>query len=518
MKTTFWVPIPAKAVPVQIAYEANDSLDLLERSVVRLLRLNAASASEIATSLGFSDLGGSSSDNALARRAGEEMIDSAIRELTDKGVVAPTDEDPERFRALKSLEDRSSDLHEGWAVYVPHNDFLLPTIVEGRKLPNSLPVEDAIVRTGDQPRLTTPAIAELSHMLLLLSARSPECWVADSDRFEETAGSPVFELGPRVRSVFLDRMGRSPRSVSCWAKLELLPASSGAAEIVLFEPQIHPTIAPLDGVPFSPRLRRWLEAEDKPLWAQIGNLSRETAEYFSAVLRMLRVDAETIDREIAEHRASRAPTLPIPSPLVIAGDSSLEAELAMAHKWLILSRRDQTLTTQVRDSYSRLVERLCGILGNIAEQDIHKWESKHNVSMLHPANARKLQRKFEREWERRLSQMGCDALPRSFKSRIRGAFKNVLNQSALPGAGQNLGRWLLPVVLLDGDAANAYGMPIAKMLRSEPAVFGLLDDLVKFRNAIAHNNPHNIPVTATKPTQLDFAFLKVVGVLAPNYP
>jgi hypothetical protein len=341
---------------------------------------------------------------------------------------------------------------------------------------------------------------------------------ADGDQFKDMSEAPVFELGPRVRSVFLDRMGRTSRSISCWAKLELLPSPSGAAEIVLFEPQIHPAISPLDGVPFSPRLRRWLEVEDKLLWDQIDDLSRQTAERFSAVLRMLRIDTETIDREVAEHRTSQAATLSFPAPLVIAGDSSLEAELAMGHRWLILSRRDPTLITQVRDSYSRLVEGLCRILGNIAEQDIHNWESNHNVSMLNRMNTKKLQSQFDREWERRLSQTVCDKLPKGFKSRIRDSFTKVLGQSTLRGSGQNLGRWLLPTVLLDGDAAKAYGTPIAKMLRSKPFVFGLLDDLVKFRNAIAHNNLRDIPVTVADPSQLDLVFLTVAGVLAPNYP
>jgi hypothetical protein len=48
--------------------------------------------------------------------------------------------------------------------------------------------------------------------------------------------------------------------------------------------------------------------------------------------------------------------------------------------------------------------------------------------------------------------------------------KGLFSQSDLPGAGKNIGRWLLPLALLENEDAKAYAAPIASILRAEPLV------------------------------------------------
>jgi hypothetical protein len=72
----------------------------------------------------------------------------------------------------------------------------------------------------------------------------------------------------------------------------------------------------------------------------------------------------------------------------------------------------------------------------------------------------------------------------------------------------------LPLALLENEDAKAYAAPIASILRAEPLVFGILDDLVRFRNAIAHDHVAEIPSALTDSARLDGALLKVLGALA----
>jgi len=117
----------------------------------------------------------------------------------------------------------------------------------------------------------------------------------------------------------------------------------------------------------------------------------------------------------------------------------------------------------------------------------------------------------------RLIDVGLSEIPSGMRNRISSAISDLCSNSKLRGAGSNLGRWLIPVILLDTASARSYAEDIKSLAQSDPAVFELLSELVRFRNATFHVNDESIPSSMEDPSNLDLVFLRVIGALVRAY-
>ena len=136
MKDRLWIPVPAKAIPIRIAYEARDDLDILERSILRLLRVRLCTAADLAARLGFADLELSESVGPSATAAGgRRTMRAALRGLVDRALAVSPPHAPGYYGTSTDEGEIASSLVSGWAFYVPHTGDLLSTIVAAARLP-----------------------------------------------------------------------------------------------------------------------------------------------------------------------------------------------------------------------------------------------------------------------------------------------------------------------------------------------------------------------------------------------
>ena len=160
-------------------------------------------------------------------------------------------------------------------------------------------------------------------MLLRLAAHDAESWVAstrDTPEGADRTDGPSLERGPRVQSLFVDRAGTRPRTVTCWAPVALIQSRGGPSEIIAFEPVIHPELSPAEETPVSARLRRWVVDKDPEIWHALEVRASEHAVQLSVVLSMLHVTEEDVDKDIADHLDHLRRSLPIPVRLEVSGD------------------------------------------------------------------------------------------------------------------------------------------------------------------------------------------------------
>src|SRR5690554_1553298 len=76
-----WLPVPGFALRVRVVLDASSDLDALSTTILELLRLRERSTTDLHDLLGIE----------------QDLIRSALMDLYDRGFVAATEEDEDRF-------------------------------------------------------------------------------------------------------------------------------------------------------------------------------------------------------------------------------------------------------------------------------------------------------------------------------------------------------------------------------------------------------------------------------------
>jgi hypothetical protein len=494
-----WVPQPVTAVPVRIVLDGGSELDALEETLLGLLRIAPQDARELTQKLRIS--------RALAL--------SALATLADRAIVTAPEEPGGLYRCAADVRTVLADAaRPGWAFYASSIGGFVATVVVGERLPSiERPrPEDGVIeveatRAGELPRRT-----ELVRALqALLASRDPRvlrsgprtaspCRAAGA-RPVEVDGEPLPELGdemsvPRLRSVVLDA-GRQRRTHVAWVPIDLLPRMRGRAVAVFHEPVIDPSTERES--PIAPDLGGWLKANDPAVWSALEAEREGIRIDVSLVLSRAGIDSlQALDAQVDRRLDGFA------SP---PGDDRLIEKIREAERWLILAQREPLFRAQARDAWAHAIEELGAVLAALARPHLERWKRNRR----HPVPT-------EADAEQRLRVLGLRARLGPSERHLRRAVGDPGLAGQLDravGAGAGITLWLLPMLLLDEEAARRYAGHVRISTDRHPQLFEDLDKLVAVRNYTFHEGrtQHAGELSSGVPELAERLFMDVFATL-----
>lgn len=470
-----WIPVPVTAAQVRVVLDSGSHLDALEEALLGLLRVAPRDARELARKL----------------RVSISLIHSALAGLADRELVSPPDEAAGLYMCAR--EDQlvlAAVAQAGWIFH--HVDRILPTIMLGERVPSSdrhRPREGVIGGDGARVAARPPRAGELASALqTLLAARDVQV-LRPSPRPEATPARDV-EVGgerlpsltqaarpPRLRSVVLENGGRR-QPYQAWVAVDLIPRMRGGALLVFHQPVIDPAQQP--DAPIDPEVGTWLEHAEPAAWSALQEERERARVALSLVLTRAGIDSPAeleaqVDRHVDEVTRTFGLEALVPPP----GDVQLMDKIRDAQRWLVLAQREPAFRPQARDAWAHCVEELLASLAARARPLLERWKgaSQHSVPT-------------EQEAEDRLIRFGLrHHLGPSYAHLRRSGTDRDLARKLDPGAagaGASITLWLLPLLLLQTDAARDYARHIRLATESHPRLFEDLDQLVALRNYTFH--------------------------------
>lgn len=474
-----WLPLRATALPVRVVLDGGSDLDALEEALLGLLRLAPRDPGELARKL----------------RLSESLVRSALARLCDRDLAVAPDAAAGLFAC--GVDVRSSlaaAARPGWAFYCAGVGFL-PAVVLAERLPEDArfrPANDALEVDGERGADELPHRASLERALQRLLVSRQVTAVDGGRRGDATQVSvPTVELagqrlpslvagsGPlRLRSLVLEGGdARRRRSYPVWAPIDLLPRMRGSAVAVFHEPVVDARSE--DESPIAPQLAGWVERADARGWAVV-QAQRELVHIdMSLVLTRAGIDSQTaLDAQVAEHARQSATRVRLDEIAAPPGDQQLIEKVVDAQRWLVLAQREPAFRAQARDAWAHAVEELTAALAEIARPQLARWRRLAQRTLTSDEVTRRLEllelRRSLGESERHLRSAATD--PGLTKDLDRGA----------NGAGANVTLWLLPLVLLDADAARVYAVHVRLAKERHPELFDDLGELIAARNYAFH--------------------------------
>ncbi len=502
----WWVPIPAWSLAVRWCADAESELDALETAALGLLRNGDRTIDDLAELLGV----------------GDDVVLSALLELADRGLVTQPESTAERWRAERGVESEGADLRAGRAFVTVHNGVVAAReLDEGRGgSATSQDTEDdvfdpALVSAAEIDR---PSLGEVQAALTRGVARGVLAY-----RGRDRSGSSEPQRVSHVRLEPLDAKGERNRlrRTIVWSAVDILPGLGGDAARVFHEPQL----APHEGAdtPVSPALAEWVRRNAPEVVRELDRCVQSLAIDGSLVLRTANLRSlEELNAEMQRSRAEFAERLGIALPAswpAALGEAG--SRIDEASRWLVLARREPRYRDALRRCHAAAVEALAQTLWRSVRDRLREWADcwRLRIKQGEFRKREKRERYSEEAAIRRLRELAlADRLGPSLTHLLKSTEGVSETLRAIdrdePGAGEAVTLWLLPLTLLDLEAARPHAAAIDRALAEHPHVFDALDRLIDARNVIVHGRSAPDASLAQQPDELEASLLRVAAALA----
>lgn len=500
MARRLWLPLPVTAVPVRIVLDGGSDLDALENTLLGLLRIASRDAKELTQKL----------------RISSALVLSALATLADRAFVIAPEEPGGLYRCAADVRTVLADAaRPGWAFYASSIGGFVATVIVGERLASvdrSRPADGVIeveamraagelLRRSELVRALQVLLASRDVRVLRSRPRAASERRAVAARPVEIDGEPLPELGdetpaPRLRSVVLDAGGQRRPHVA-WVPIDLLPRMRGRAVAVFHEPVIDPSAE--HESPIAPDLGGWIEANDPAVWSALETEREGVRIDVSLVLSRAGIDSpQALDAQVDRRLDGLAPP---------PGDDRLMDKIREAQRWLILAQREPVFRAQARDAWAHAIEELGAILAALARPHLERWRRNRRHIVPTEASA-----------EERLLVLGLRARLGPSERHLRRAVADPELAGKLDravGAGAGITLWLLPVLLLDEEAARHYAGHVRIATDRHPQLFEDLDELVAIRNFTFHEGrtPHVGGLSLDLPELVERLFMEVLAAL-----
>jgi hypothetical protein len=495
MRKVLWVSIPTVAVPVQIAIDAEDHLDLLSETVLRLMEAGAQSIQDVVRKLAIP----------------EDIVQSAVNLLMDEQLCKVVEGSKELFVASNASDSHIAGraLAPGWVFVAPHTASLLPAVWLDRDLPSPRVSIDmpACVKDVDLDFELRMLPGWPSLRIEPLGAASEEDADDDEASDDDDAGADVSfpdlpttslpERGAlRVRSILRDQarepIGGPWKRTCVWSKVVLIPRVSDRPLAVFHAPVVSlpedSDSAESDG-PVDERLGQWIKTNVPDVYAEVENRCQELHEM--SHLPTVIGSAAELERRVTAHRKRAGWTV-----------DDLHSVLPVVADWVDTPHRNlvqwQAGAPTYRDAcsgYEHLIEQIGVELRHQSRDHVLGWwEQLQRLPRQQQAaviesrvGERNVTEAFDRIGLREAVAGSFTHLCRSVESARKVVPAVQLIQSDKCGFGESITIWLLPLVLCDPPSVAAHSQLVAAAVRYLPGLFNDLDSLRITRDTFAHN-------------------------------
>ena len=514
MRKVVWIPIPTVAVPVQIAIDAEDHLDLLSDTVLRLIEAGAQSIQDIVRKLAIP----------------EDIVQSAVNLLIDEQLCKVVEGSSELFVASNAsdAEVTGRALTPGWVFVAPHTASLLPAVWLDRDLPSQPQRSELVVKDGDEStrrsssRGSVDIRAGVKDVDLDFELRILPGWpglrieplgTASEDNADDDEGSdddfaavtsppdlPTVSLpgheAPRVRSILRDQarepIGGPWKRTCVWSKVVLIPRVSDRPLAVFHAPVItlpEDTDSADSTEPVDERLGQWMKNSMPDFYAEVESRCQELYE-MSHLPTAIGSVAE-LERRVTAHRKRTGWDV-----------DGLRRALPAVADWIDTPHRNlvqwEAGAPTYRDAcsgYEHLIEQMGITLRHHARDHVLGWWEQLQRLPRQQQAAVIESRVGERNVTAAVDRLGLrEALAVSFSHlcrHVESARKVApavqLIQSDKCGFGESITIWLLPLVLCNPPSVAAHAQLVAAAVRYLPGLFNDLDSLRIMRDTFAHN-------------------------------
>ncbi len=500
-----WVPIPAWSLAVRWCADAESELDALETAALGLLRNGDRTIDDLAELLGV----------------GDDVVLSALLELADRGLVTQPESTAERWRAERGVESEGADLRAGRAFVTLHNGVVAAReLDEGRKVASSQGSEDDVFDDAliSAVRIDCPSLGEVQAALTRAVARG-----VLSYRGRDRGASSEPQRVSLVRLESLDAKGERNglRRTNVWSAVDILPGLGGDAARVFHEPQLTPHEDA--DTPVSPALADWVHRNAPEIVRELDRRVQALAIDGSLVLRTANLRSlEELNAEMQRSRAELAERLGISLPASWPGAlGEAGTRIDEASRWLVLARREPRYRDALRRCHAAAVEALAQTLWRSVRDGLREWADGWRIRIKQGEfrKREKRERYSEEAAIRRLRELSlADRLGPSLTHLLKSTEGVSETLRAIdrdePGAGEAVTLWLLPLTLLDLEAARPHAESILRALEGHPHVFDGLDRLIDARNVIVHGRSAPDASLANQPDEFEASLLRIAAALA----
>jgi hypothetical protein len=505
------VPVPTFAVPVQVALDTEDRLDLLSETVLHLMENGPQSVHDIVEKLEIS----------------ADIVQSAVNLLLDEQLCKLVDGSQEVFVATKASGSGVAGrvLEKAWAFFSPHTAGLLPLVWLDRDLPKD---EDALrdheqgykrcevlCPTGDiVPSRSWLKSIDLDWELRVLAGR-PDLRVepvrqneyeddeegnGDGEVYDEERSLPDLpairreERGPlRVRSILRDEaresLGGPWQKTRVWSKVRYVPRVSGRPTVVFHSPGI---VVGDESERVEDRLAVWVKANVPAVAAAVDRLGEEMFAESSVVLRNSRIRTEAdLEQQLAEYRAETGWDISALESVM----PQVAKRLDNAQRHLVLYRVDPRSYLDACSGYEHVIEQVgIELRGQARGHVVGWWDSVQKRPR--PQHAEIIDSRCGDNVTRNaFARLGLlDAVAPSLPhvsrcvgdpDRTRNTVRQVLSDAC--GFGESITLWLLPLVLCDDASVQSHARLVKNAVARTPGLFQDLDRLRVLRDTFAHH-------------------------------
>jgi len=515
MRRVLWIQVPTVAVPVQIAIDTEDRLDLLSETVLRLMEAGSQSVQDIVRKLAIP----------------EDIVQSAVNLLIDERLCKVFEGSNGLFVASDASADGAAgrSLMPAWVFVSPHTASLLPAVWLDRDLPSQPKRTWAAVADGVESARRSPSRVsvdirkcvkdiDLDFELRMLAgwqnlrlepSRAASDWNTNADEMEddenldleaafpELPSVSVLEHGsPRVRSVLRDQAREAingPWKQTCvWCKVLLIPRVSDRPLAVFHVPVMtlpeDTDCADSDG-PVDERLGEWIKNNVPDVYSEVEARCRDFYEE-SSLPTEIGSPAE-LDRRVTAHRKQSGWDV----DRLRKGLPAVAGWLDTPHRNLVQWEAGAPTYRDTCSGYEHLIEQLGVELRHHARNHVLGWW-KHLQRLSGPERAAVIESRVgESNVTAAFDRLGlrntvAGSLPHV--CRILEATRRVppamqLIEKDRCGFGESITIWLLPLVLCDPPSVEAHSKVVKAALRQNPELFGDLDSLRITRDTFAHN-------------------------------
>lgn len=484
--TRAWLRLPCRAVRVRATLDGGADGDLLRETLLRLLCGRRFTLNELDEILG--GLGSDTVEAALERLAIDFLV---ARPATPAGAWSSV---------AGTLSMKQPQIRGGWVVISPHNGQPVPAVWLGSEPPRVQPEGGFTITPTPTPDLPPGNDRSIQRLLTTLCTSKAPLGVHDGECARIRPSTTDRDV-PKVRALQVDDYyKRRWRKAVAWIPVSFLPRMSGDATFVVHGPQLEPADPVVGNV--NDGLFEWIRTDYPAAWEALSAHARRFGDDSSIIRRLVGIETEDeLVRMIDRHFTDRARKHDLPAR---RGEHvNVEQQVRLAHRWLILSRRDPRYHQQARDAFGHAIELLCQVLARFERG----WLRPYVERLVAEDTNRRHSKDLSRRLEERLLLFGLQGrLSESEKFLLRASPKDVLREmnAGKLGAGAALTVWLFPLAVADDLEAAEFARQIGAMLRREPSLFEMLDTLVRIRNDVFHQaRDSRLPPFVQQPDRVD---------------
>ncbi len=515
-----WVPIPGYAQRVHVLLRRVASLDALEHTLLRLLRVRPRSLAEAVASLGLSD-------------AHREMVESALEHLEDRKLSERTPDGDRFFYTGAEFESAVGETLTGWVFWSGIDQRLIPRVWLGAGPPklDPEPQEPRFPQEHWPPR---PGREQITRELNALALR-PDLVVFDRREAGEANSGPA-SAGRHCAEVAALGMAPRPESLRgiipgpagekdlhrkhLFAAVDISPTLLGEAIAMFHEPDV--LRSGLEDRPISHRVDKWISTAFPAGSAYVKAQGFEVNDGLSSLLRVLNIDRrERLHAEAENFFREKAREFNLPERRRLLGEE-FESALRRAQTELIISRLRSENSYASRKACADAIELMLGDLCRESTPLLVRFLEHLKKRPQKEAEEVESKLRSKDHIAKRLSTHGLDGRLGPSQDRLRryaapSQWEGYIKCQDSAGAGGSLFLWLLPLALSDSgmsEDTDRLARFVQSALSLAPELFYEINDLVAARNSINHpNRKHERNWRLLSPETMNDRIMKVWSVI-----